>query len=82
MGLNQNTEDGKNWVLNQLMWLLYNFMSGCVISKNKCKGFSIVVVFSYFSIMPCVEYSSTIFLLIGQIQMLWPKAMSFDLAIA
>ena len=63
LGLNQNTEDGKNWVLNQLMWLLYNFMPGSVISKNKCKGFSIVVVFSYFSVMPCVEYSMTIFCL-------------------
>ena len=61
--LNQNNEDGKNWVLNQLMWLLYNFMSGSMISKNKCKGFSIVVVFSYFSVTPYVESSTTIFCL-------------------
>ena len=61
--LNHNIEDGKNWVLNQLMWLLHNFMSDSVISKNKCKGFSIIVVFSYFSVMPCVEYSTTIFCL-------------------
>ena len=61
--LNQNNEDGKNWVLNQLMCLLYNFMSGSMVSKNKCKGFAIIVVFSYFSVTPYVEYSMTIFFL-------------------
>ena len=63
LGLNQNTEYGNNWVLNQLMWLLYNFMLGGVISNDKCKGFSIVVVFSYFSVTPYVESSMAIFCL-------------------
>ena len=35
MELNQNNEDGNIWVLNQLMWLLYNFISNSIISKNK-----------------------------------------------
>ena len=48
LGLNQNTKYGNNWVLNQIMWLLYNFMSGSVISKDKYKGLSIV--FFYFPI--------------------------------
>ena len=81
LGLNQNIKDGNNSVLNQLMWLLYNFMSGSVISKDKQMILHRCCIFLFLCYALCRIFYDHI-LLIGQMQMLWNKAMYFELSIA